>query len=145
MKCSKCHRDATKKIQLKEGFLPCCDSYDCNLLLRFELIKPQINNAMKSLIIILALLTINCNVANTIDAPVNKNGIITDIGYDKFKNQTDIVYEGLVYNGETFIITPNNECDVLAITSEGHGNNSVLVSGNWKECLDIGNEVYFSN
>jgi len=64
MKCSKCHKEATKKIQLEGGFLPCCDSYDCNLLLRFELLKPQINNAMKSLIIILALLTINCNVAN---------------------------------------------------------------------------------
>ena len=64
MKCSKCHRDATKKIQLKGGFLPCCDSYDCNLLIRFDLIKPQINNAMKSIIVVLALLTINCNVAN---------------------------------------------------------------------------------
>jgi len=53
-----------KITHFEGGFLPCCDSYDCNLLLRFDLLKPQINNAMKSLIIILALLTINCNVAN---------------------------------------------------------------------------------
>jgi len=49
MKCSKCHKEATKKIHLEGGFLPCCDSYDCNLLLRFELIKRQINNDMQDI------------------------------------------------------------------------------------------------
>jgi len=44
--------------------LPCCDSHDCNLLIRFELIKPQINNAMKSLFLIPLIFILNCNVNN---------------------------------------------------------------------------------
>ena len=88
MKCSKCHRDATKKIQLEDGFLPCCDSYDCNLLLRFELIKPQINNAVKSIIVVLALLTFGCNVANDANESKACDVLITEaphiIGSDRY-------------------------------------------------------------
>jgi len=77
MKCSKCHRDATKKIQLEGGVLPCCDSYDCNLLLRVEIIKPQINNAMKSLFLIPLIFILNCNVANDKSDPCDT--LITEV------------------------------------------------------------------
>ena len=139
MKCSKCHRDATKKIQLEDGFLPCCDSYDCNLLLRFELIKPQINNALKSIIVVLALLTINCNVANTIDAPVNKKGIVTSSDKRTNMGYTDIWFSFIQYNGQKYaIILNDNDKKIKYIIThqdvEGHVGveNIVSIKPNYK-------------
>ena len=139
MKCSKCHRDATKKIQLEDGFLPCCDSYDCNLLIRFELIKPQINNALKSIIVVLALLTINCNVANTIDAPVNKKGIVTSSDKRTNMGYTDIWFSFIQYNGQKYaIILNDNDKKIKYIIThqdvEGHVGveNIVSIKPNYK-------------
>jgi len=139
MKCSKCHKEATKKIQLEGGFLPCCDSYDCNLLLRFELIKPQINNAMKSIIVVLALLTINCNVANTIDAPVNKKGIVTSSDKRTNMGYTDIWFSFIQYNGQKYaIILNDNDKKIKYIIThqdvEGHVGveNIVSIKPNYK-------------
>ena len=139
MKCSKCHRDATKKIQLEGGFLPCCDSYDCNLLIRFELIKPQINNALKSIIVVLALLTINCNVANTIDAPVNKKGIVTSSDKRTNMGYTDIWFSFIQYNGQKYaIILNDNDKKIKYIIThqdvEGHVGveNIVSIKPNYK-------------
>ena len=139
MKCSKCHKEATKKIQLEDGFLPCCDSYDCNLLLRFELIKPQINNALKSIIVVLALLTINCNVANTIDAPVNKKGIVTSSDKRTNMGYTDIWFSFIQYNGQKYaIILNDNDKKIKYIIThqdvEGHVGveNIVSIKPNYK-------------
>ena len=139
MKCSKCHKEATKKIQLEGGFLPCCDSYDCNLLLRFELIKPQINNPMKSIIVVLALLTINCNVANTIDAPVNKKGIVTSSDKRTNMGYTDIWFSFIQYNGQKYaIILNDNDKKIKYIIThqdvEGHVGveNIVSIKPNYK-------------
>lgn len=139
MKCSKCHKEATKKIQLEGGFLPCCDSYDCNLLIRFELIKPQINNALKSIIVVLALLTINCNVANTIDAPVNKKGIVTSSDKRTNMGYTDIWFSFIQYNGQKYaIILNDNDKKIKYIIThqdvEGHVGveNIVSIKPNYK-------------
>jgi len=139
MKCSKCHKEATKKIQLEDGFLPCCDSYDCNLLIRFELIKPQINNALKSIIVVLALLTINCNVANTIDAPVNKKGIVTSSDKRTNMGYTDIWFSFIQYNGQKYaIILNDNDKKIKYIIThqdvEGHVGveNIVSIKPNYK-------------